>query len=142
MNALKSVAAVVAGLIVIFVLSMATDELLHATGVMPRGALPMRGAEGLILGVLAYRLIFSIAGCYLAARLAPSHPMRHALVLGLIGLVLGTMGALANAQMQLGPAWYPWALVVLALPCAWFGGKLAEKRRAAGSRSVAASRPG
>jgi len=36
------------------------------------------------------------------------------------------MGALANAQMQLGPAWYPWALVVLALPCAWIGGKLAQ----------------
>jgi len=129
MNTVRSVGAVLAGLILIFVLSIATDEVLHATGVMPRGALPMRGAEGLILGVLVYRLIYSIAGCYLAARLAPPRPMRHALVLGAIGLLFSIMGALANAQMQLGPAWYPWALVVLSLPSAWIGGKLAQRRR-------------
>jgi len=128
MKTLKSIGAVLAGLIAIFALSAGADEVLHAAGIMPRGPLPMRGAEGLILGVLAYRLIFSIAGCFVAARLAPDRRMRHALVLGLIGLLLSIMGALANAQMQLGPAWYAWALVVLALPCAWIGGKLSERR--------------
>ena len=98
----------------------------------------MQGAEGLILGLLAYRTVFNIAGCYLTARLAPARPVRHALVLGTIGLVLSIMGALANAQMQLGPAWYPWVLVVLALPCAWLGGKLAEMR-ASGGRVAASS---
>ena len=130
MNILKSVGAVLAGLIVIFALSTATDELLHATGLLDRGPLQMRGAEALILGLLAYRLIYSIAGCYLTARLAPSHPMRHALILGAIGVIFSTMGALVNAQQALGPAWYPWALVVLALPCAWLGGKLDERRSA------------
>lgn len=130
MKMLGSVGAVLAGLILIFVLSMATDELLHATGAMSRGPLPMRGAEGLILGLLAYRLLYSIAGCYLTARLAPSHPMRHALALGVIGLVFSIMGALMNSQQSLGPAWYPWMLVLLALPCAWLGGKLAERRAA------------
>ncbi len=127
MNVLRSVGAVFAGLVLIFALSMATDEVLHATGIMARGPLPMRGAEGLILGLLAYRLVYSIAGCYLTARLAPSHPMRHALILGAIGVVFSTMGVLVNAQQALGPAWYPWALLVLALPCAWLGGKLAER---------------
>ena len=130
MKILKSVGAVLAGLIVIFALSIGTDELLHATGVMGRGSLPMSGAEGLILGLLAYRLVYSIAGCYLTARLAPSRPMRHALILGAIGVVISTMGVVANSQQALGPAWYPWALVVLALPCAWIGGKLAERRSA------------
>lgn len=128
MNTVRSVGAVLAGLILIFALSTATDEALHATGVMSRGPLPMRGAEGLILGLLAYRLVYSIAGCYLTGRLAPSRPMRHALVLGVIGLLFSTMGALVNSQQSRGPAWYPWALVVLALPCAWLGGKLAERR--------------
>jgi hypothetical protein len=128
MNTVRSVGAVLAGLVLIFVLSTATDEALHATGVMARGPLPMRGAEGLILGLLAYRLLYSIVGCYAAARLAPSRPMRHALALGVIGLAFSSMGALVNGQQSLGPAWYPWALVVLALPCAWLGGRLAERR--------------
>jgi surface polysaccharide O-acyltransferase-like enzyme len=128
MKILRSVGAVLAGLILIFVLSTATDELLHATGAMARGPLPMRGAEGLILVLLAYRLLYSIAGCYLTARLAPSQPMRHALALGVIGLIFSSMGALMNSQQSLGPAWYPWALVLLALPCAWLGGRLAERR--------------
>jgi hypothetical protein len=133
MNTLRSIGAVLAGLVLIFVLSIGTDEVLHGTGVMARGPLPMTGAEGLILGLLAYRLLYSIAGCYLAARLAPSRPMRHAIALGVIGLLFSTMGALMNAQQSLGPAWYPWSLVVLALPCAWLGGKLAAQRRPAGA---------
>lgn len=135
MRILRSVGAVLAGLILIFVLSTATDELLHATGAMSRGPLPMRGAEGLILVLLAYRLLYSIGGCYLTARLAPSHPMRHALALGVVGLIFSIMGALMNAQQSLGPNWYPWALVLLALPCAWLGGRLAQQR--AGSPRVA-----
>lgn len=142
MKTVRSTGAVLAGLVLIFALSTATDEALHATGVMGRGPLPLQGAEGLILGLLAYRLLYSIAGCYLAARLAPSHPMRHAMLLGVIGLVFSIMGAMMNAQESLGPNWYPWALVVLALPCAWVGGKLAERRtalsRTARSQSSAA----
>jgi lysozyme family protein len=54
--------------------------------------------------------------------------MRHALILGAIGVLFSTLGAIAQAQMQLGPAWYAWALVILALPCAWLGGRQAESR--------------
>jgi hypothetical protein len=34
--------------------------------------------------------------------------------------------------MNLGPAWYAWSLVVIALPVAWLGGKLyiASNRKA------------
>jgi hypothetical protein len=127
---MRSIGAVLAGLLLIFILSTATDELLHAAGMMARGPLPMRGAEGLILMLLIYRSFYSVAGCYLTARLAPARPMRHALVLGAIGLLFSIMGALVNAQQSLGPAWYPWALVVLALPCAWLGGTLAQRRSA------------
>ena len=131
MNTLRSAGAVLAGLVLIFVLSYATDAVLHSSGVMPAGALPMRGAEALVLAVLAYRLVYSIGGCYLAARLAPSRSMHHAMALGLIGVLFSTLGAIVNAQQALGPAWYAWGLVVLALPCAWLGGKLAERRPAA-----------
>jgi len=43
-----------------------------------------------------------------------------------IGLALSTLGAAAtwNKGPAFGPHWYPLALVVLALPTAWLGGKL------------------
>ena len=79
-------------------------------------------SNGLFLLAFAYRFIYDVAGCYLTARLAPHRPMRHALVLGSIGLVLSIAGAIA--MWDAGPAWYPLGLAVSALPCAWLGGRL------------------
>ena len=125
MNVLKSIGAVIVGFIAIFVLSYGTDAVLESAGVLQSGApLPMRGSELLIMAILIYRLVYSVAGCYITAKLAPNHPMRHALVLGVLGLAGSIGGALVAAQQSLGPAWYAWALVVFALPCAWLGGKL------------------
>jgi hypothetical protein len=52
--------------------------------------------------------------------------MLHALVLGSLGFVASIVGAVAtwNSVPSLGPHWYPIALIVLALPPAWAGGKL------------------
>jgi len=128
MNILKSIGAVVAGLVVIFALSYATDAVLEAAGILQAGTpLPMRGSELLIAAILVYRLAYSVAGCYVAARLAPNYPMRHALVLGMLGFVGSIGGAMVSVQQSLGPAWYAWGLVVFALPCAWLGGRLFAK---------------
>jgi hypothetical protein len=45
---------------------------------------------------------------------------------GFVGLALSTFGAAAtwNKGPAFGPHWYPLALIVLALPTAWIGGKL------------------
>lgn len=120
---LRSVAAVLAGFVAIVVLSLGTDQLMHTLEVYPPWGQPMRDT-GLLLLALAYRIVYAVAGCYLAARLAPHNPMRHALVLGAIGFALSTAGAVATIPMDLGPAWYPIALALTALPCAWLGGAL------------------
>jgi hypothetical protein len=88
----------------------------------------MRGAELLIAAILVYRLVYSVFGCYMAARLAPNHPMGHAFALGVLGLVISIGGAIVAAQQSLGPAWYTWASVVFTLPCAWLGGKLQTRQ--------------
>src|SRR5687767_11499532 len=121
-NTLKSIGAVLAGLIFIATTHTGTDAILEGTGVLPKGHLNV--GPGLILLVIFYRTIFSIAGCYLTAKFAPRNPMKHSLILGGIGTVLSAAGAIAAADMNIGPAWYGWSLVVIALPIAWLAGRL------------------
>ncbi len=121
---LRSIGAVLVGLIVVFVLSLGTDVVLHATGIYPPWFQPMSNA--LFLVATAYRVVYAIAGSYIAARLVPDRPMQHALALGVVGLFLSIAGVVGtwNAGPEFGPKWYPLALVATALPCAWVGGKL------------------
>jgi hypothetical protein len=122
---LRRILAVIAGLAVVIVLSTATDMLLE-NSIFP-GLAKAQATTGVWLFVTAYRAVYSIAGCYVAARLAPDHPMAHALVLGVIGLLLASLGA--YVMWSMGTHWYPIALIVSALPCAWIGGWLYTRGR-------------
>jgi hypothetical protein len=130
---LRSVGAVLAGLLATFIVTTAVDVVLHATGVFPPWGVRM--ADPLFVLAFAYRLPLCIGGTYLTARLAPGRPLRHAMVLGTIGLLLSIAGAVAMGDQ--GPAWYSLGLIVTALPCAWLGGKLGSTRAAAGTRAAA-----
>ncbi|OLD95689.1 MAG: hypothetical protein DMD31_14950 [Gemmatimonadetes bacterium] len=119
----RSTGAVVAGFVAIVALSLGTDEVLHVLKVYPPWGQPMTG--GLFALATAYRIVYTVAGGYLTARLAPHAPVRHAFILGLVGLVPGVAGVgVAIAKPELGPLWYPVALVLTGLPCAWLGGVL------------------
>jgi hypothetical protein len=111
-------------MVVVIILSLATDLALHAAGIFPPLGQPM--ANPLLLLATLYRTIYSIAGSYITARLAPYRPMGHALAGGVVGVVMSTLGAVAtwNRGAEFGPHWYPLALIALAMPCAWAGGKL------------------
>lgn len=122
-NVLRSIGAVFVGFITVVVLSLGTDQVLHMLNVYPPWGQTMFD-PGLNFLALSYRIVYTILGSYIAARLAPRNPMRHALILGIIGTVFGTAGAIATIPLKLGPAWYPIALAVTALPCAWLGGVL------------------
>jgi hypothetical protein len=116
---LRSTGAVLLGFVAVVVLSLATDQVLHVLQVYPPWGQPMYD-PGLNLLALAYRCVYGVVGGYIAARFAPHSPMRHALVLGAIGLVLSVAGAVA--MWDAGPHWYPVALALTALPTAWLGG--------------------
>lgn len=120
----RSIGAVLAGVLSVVVLSISTDMTMHASGVFPPWGEPM--SDALFVFATIYRSFYAFVGGYLAARLAPDRPVLHALALGAVGLALGTVGALAtwNAGPEFGPKWYPIAIVVTAIPCAWVGGKL------------------
>ena len=122
----KSIWAVVAGVLVIVVVSTIVDVVLHVAGVYP----PVEQPIDNVLSVLAtsYRVVISIAGAWITARLAPDKPMKHAMILGYVGVVLGLLGVVVTWNKGLGPRWYPIALVVLAIPQCWVGGRIYEAR--------------
>jgi hypothetical protein len=122
----RSLAALLAGMLVGIVLSLGTDIVLHAMGVFPPWGESMAGFEGALLLATVYRTVYGVAASYIIARLAPDRPMQHALVGGIIGLAASTVGAAVtwNKGPAFGPHWYPLALIVLAMPQAWVGGKL------------------
>lgn len=125
-NLWRSTGAVLLGFFAVVLLSLGTDEILHLLKVYPPWGQPMFEPR-LNLLALSYRIVYAVIGSYIAARFAPRNPMRHAMVLGLIGTAFSAAGAVAATHADLGPAWYPISLVVTALPCAWLGGLLYQK---------------
>ena len=118
---LKSIGAIIAGFAALLILSMITDSVLQKTGVMKTEPFD-ENPVWLIAIIILYRTIFSTFGCYLTARLAPNKPMKHAIILGIIGVVLTIVGLIV--MWDIPPRWYPISLIVLTLPAAWLGGKL------------------
>lgn len=76
-----------------------------------------------------YRIPYTVLGGYVAARLAPGRAMKHAMILGVIGLVLSIVGAIATWNRDLGPHWYAIVIAAIAIPCSWLGAKLAMRPR-------------
>ena len=129
MNILKSIGAVIAGLFFIFLTHNGTDFILESLGIFTPITERFE-TTWMVVTALVYRILFSIAGCFVTAWLAPSKPLLHAMILGTIGFILSTIAAIVLIPRDLGPAWYPIALAVSALPCAWIGGKLVQDRLA------------
>lgn len=119
-----SVWAVVAGVLVTVGVTTLVDVLLHVLGVYPPMDQPLN--DGLALLATAYRIVISIGAAWLTARLAPDRPLRHAMMLGYVGTLLGLVGVVLTWNRGLGPRWYPIALAALAIPQCWVGGKLYE----------------
>ena len=121
LNTLRGIGAVLAGMIIIVALSTGTDLALESFGVFPR---PDQGQfiAWMLAVALGYRSVYAVVGGYLTAVLAPNRPLRHAVILGAVGVVLTILGSIA--MWNKSHAWYPLALIATALPCTWLGGKL------------------
>ena len=130
----KSIGAVAAGVFVIIAATTLVDILFHVAGVFPPMDQPID--DRLALLATAYRIVISVGGAWLTARLAPNEPMKHALFLGYVGVVLGLVGVAATWNLGLGPRWYPIALAVLAIPQCWLGGRIYEMRRVSSSAAT------
>jgi hypothetical protein len=119
---LKSIWAILAGFILVFILSLATDFIMEKTGFMNREHFN-DNPWWLIVIVIFYRNVYNGAGSYITARLAPNKPMKHVMIGASIGFLLGIIGTIV--MWKVPPHWYSITLVVLTYPIAWLGGKLA-----------------
>jgi hypothetical protein len=133
----RSIGAVAVGFLFIAVLSFGTDILLRVT--FPDDIdVP---AEIVSIRVLALSLtsaaVYATVGCYLTARLAPSRPMWHALVLGVLVLIFTVVNA--DLLWMLAAMWYKLASLAIVMPCAWIGGWVAERSRIDGGSASAAT---
>jgi len=127
---LASIGSVVAGLAVTAGGATLTDLAMHAAGIFP--AAPEVMSDPLFALASAYRAVFTVAGGYATARLAPDRPMRHAWILAGIGLAAGLSGVVAYYVAgggRLGPAWYALSLPIEAIPCVWLGARIALRGR-------------
>lgn len=128
---LASLGAIVAGIAVTALTATLVDMAMHAAGVFPSA--PQGMSDPLFILAAAYRAVFTVAGGYATARLAPHRPMRHAWILAGIGLAAGLAGVAAYYAAgggRLGPAWYALVIPLEAVPCVWLGARLAISRRA------------
>jgi hypothetical protein len=129
-SGLRSTGAVLAGVVAVLVLSVGTDTVFHMLKVYPPFGEPMWDPK-LNLLALSYRCVYGVLGSYIAGRLAPRRPMKHAMIVAGIGFVLSVVGITFYFVKNIpGPAWLPIALVATALPGGWLGGLLASRKRA------------
>jgi hypothetical protein len=118
---IKSIGSVLAGLIVVFALSIITDIVLERAGLMKIEPFTFN-AWWIITLVIICRCIYHTGGAYFTAYLAPNRPMLHAMIIGVIGVLVGFSGIIVMWNKT--PYWFPIVLTILPLPCAWLGGKL------------------
>ncbi len=125
--------ALVAGVAADWLGTVLTAGLLGAafgvTAATPDSRLEELLAEPLFLVVAtAHGSLFTALGGYVAGRLAPADPLRHALLVGLLSLVLAALLASTPGEGPEPPWWVDLAGYLLAVPAALAGGWLARWR--------------
>jgi hypothetical protein len=116
---MRSVAAIVAGYLV-FALSAAA--LFVLTGQDPHAAAhPSFMLTSVMVGV-----IFAMIGGYLAGRIVPEHPRRHAAAVGLL-IAIGAFVSLAIRKPE-AATWSQFAAITIMAPSAALAGSLVKRR--------------
>lgn len=126
-NTLKSIGACLAGFFTVAILSVATDALFAKISFISTQLTAQNGVWlwWMLLIALVYRSIYTVFGGYIIAKLAPQNPMKHVIIVGIIGTVLSIAGMIA--MWSLGNQWYSILIAATSIPLMWLGGKLAIK---------------
>ena len=123
---IRHIVPVIAGGIVTLLLTVVTDNWLGAHQVLPSPDSPVFQTRPLLL-IAAYRGLFAILGCHMAARMAPAGQprIRYALALGGLLFAMNLVGA--PSLWGRVPAWYSLSGIALTIPYAIIGGGTAVR---------------
>jgi hypothetical protein len=122
MNIPRSIGAVSAGLLTLVVLCVITDALLVKVNLLPSPEAHRPHTLTYLGLVIAYCTVYTLIGGYVTARLAPIRPAAHAVVMGMIGMAVSTLGTMHN--WQIGDGWNAITLVMEGLPLSYIGALL------------------
>ena len=124
-NIFKGIGAILLAFVDSALLSILTDYLLEAIGVLPN---PEKGLfeTWAILLVLFYRGAYTILAGFIVAKVAPNKPMLYAVILGIIGT---TITVISNSRPEVAdkaPLWYGYTLAAITIPCLWLGVRIKQ----------------
>ena len=120
----RSILAVVAGFVVTGLLIGGTTAAVIAGSPASFDARNAPTSLAMLLVMHAYVAVYATFGCWLAARIAPSRPMRHAMIVGVLGVIINA----ANPSIwSLYPMWSN--VISITTPLLWglLGGKIRER---------------
>lgn len=126
MKALRSVASVVLSYIVVFAIVLCADPVLGH--LFPKDYAAGRVPPAYLLWITtAIYFVAAVLGGWICARLAPTRPLEHLLVLFLLGELLGALSTAANWGKW--PHWHSLLWMALWPLCLWLGGKVLSSGR-------------
>ena len=125
----RSILAVLSGLVVMDVLAILSDAAFAR--ISPAAFQPGHaGAPApMLVAMLAANAVFMVIGGWVAGRLARRRAAVHALVLGVLQLVMTIFSMVSRPHDAV--LWFYIALAVLVVPAVWLGGALGARRPAA-----------
>ena len=136
----RSILAIVVGFVLTGALNVGTNTVLSrvAPEMVPPPGTPNTNTAALLV-ICGYVALFGVLGCYVTARLAPSRPLLHALIMGAIALAMSIPVTISVWNDT--PAWFNVYNLLAVMPYAWLGGTLRERElaRAGHGRLSAAS---
>lgn len=124
-NIFKSIGVILMGFVINALLSVITDFLLEAIGVLPNPQKGLFDTWAIIL-VLSYRAIYTVLTGFVVAKLAPSRAMMHAVILAVIGTTITVLAVNHPSFSDKAPMWYGYTLAVITFPCMWLGVKIQQ----------------
>jgi hypothetical protein len=133
----RLIIAIIAGLLVGIILSIATDLLMVKLGIFPPFESDQSAfSNGLLLVASAYRAVYSILGALVIAVIAKEKYMKAVIIAGIIGTILALTGLIVMWEKSKSVLWYPISLVVLAIPYSLLGAKIYERFKLRKSSTV------
>jgi hypothetical protein len=115
---LRLILAIIAGMVIITILSVGTDTILEATGIFPPLGEPLFDTNLLLLATV-YRFIYQVVGSYISARIAKERASAAAWTMGIIGAVMWLIGTFTMEGHS--PYWYGILGAVLSIPSTLLG---------------------